>query len=217
MASIEKCLRGGGEATAVEYIMMVDDHHEVAASAEQLRGDLTERLWLDARKVHIHIHPTEVYRAVSAGVMLARPEPVLFIDYSGGDAQSREAVRTMVERVLPPDKRDPRPHAWWLGPIAGIAWLVTTALAGSRSFSLRNDLHLPFPARTAIEVALVLVDVGIGVYAIRTALAWLSPALERLPDNGASRWDRWRGSVHMGLAIWVTVIVGLLALHPVRI
>ena len=174
---------------------------------------MTEGLWLGAHKVHVHIHPIDDYSAVSAGVVLGRPEPVLFIGYSGGDAQSRTVVRTMVERALPPDKRDPRPHAWWLRPVAGIAWLVTTALAGSRSFYLRNDLHLASPARAAIVVGLVLADVAIGVYGIRTVLAWLSPALERLPDSGASRWDRWRGSVHVGLTILLVVLVWLLELR----
>jgi len=217
VASVENCLGDGGEASAVEYIVMLDDHEGTVRSADQLRGELSEGLWLAARKVHIHLHPKDDYHALSAGVILGRPEPVLFIVYGGGDAQSREVVRTKVERVLPPDKRDPRPHSWWLGPIAGLAWLITTALAGSRSLQLRSDLHLSSPARTAVEVGFVLLDIAIGVYLIRTALEWLSPALERLPDTGASRWDRWRGSVHMGLAIWVTVIVGLLALHPVQL
>lgn len=213
VGSLARCIDTGLEQ--ITFIVDFGGHAGTLASLDVLRNELTEALWLDSRRIQVTFFLSDSDPARMN--LFLEPERVLYVHYYQGTPQSRETLRNMEERELPPERPDLRRHWRWAGPLIGCAYYGTLALVTSRlpywhtgwrpSASLRHALSV-LGAITPVIGAVWLV---VGTWAIFGR--WFPP-LERLPDTGQSKWDRRRGWVQFAAAVWVTLAIGLLAVPP---
>jgi hypothetical protein len=210
VSALERCMQTVG-LMGITLNVTIGDHEGVLVSPQALRDELTEELWLSSRKIRVILSPSDGDTWMS--LTLEGPELVLFVSYHGGTPQSRETLRVVVERALP-ERPNPRRHFRWVGPLFGIAYSATLLLIASRfpwHWSIRTGW-----SQTVIDGVRALDFIFNAVFGM--IWPWLAfrfwfPSLERLPDKAESRWDRWRGWVQVAIGLWVTFVIGLLALH----
>lgn len=215
--SLQNCMGTVGyEHTTLK--VEIGNHEGELASSDDLRHELTEALWLGSDRITVAMTST-----VNAGpgqgwpglVMVLSPgEPVLGVSYYGGTPQLRETLRVVVERTLPPEHPDPRRRWRWLGPIVGCAYAATFLLIISRLPRLSHHpiLHVSGAITDAIGVVGFALNVAFGTYFTWLAFQLWFPPRERLPDSARSHWDRRRGWFQVGVGLWVTLVLGVLAL-----
>jgi hypothetical protein len=211
VAALEGCMQQVG-LKGISLSVEIGDQQGKLASHHELRSELTDALWLRSRRINIWLHPAN-YRDTSLGLLLDPAEPVLVVVYRSGSLQARETLRNMLERILPPERPDPRRHAWWLGPILTNAYTATVALLSTRVWPpARHSWHVSPTVFYAIIAAVVIFNGLLGIAFTRFVIGrWCSP-LERLPDTGKTLWDRRRGWVQFGIALWVALVGILIAL-----
>jgi hypothetical protein len=191
-------------------------HSGKLASVTDLRTELTEAIWLAARRIDVSLY-SEGAEAPGLTLVLDEPlyrtQPVLHVIYYGGTAGSREVLRNLVERLLPPDQPDPRRHAKWLGPLTGLLFEGTWLLIGTRIPRIKGvHAHVSTTVSVILLVFLGLSVAWLGWYWMGVLLNRWFPALERLPDTGVTRWSRAQVWVGVAIAVWLAVIGAMLAL-----
>lgn len=211
--SLARCI-GDVVAPVTSLRVKIGDHEGSLSSTQDLRTELTESLWLNARRITVNFNTAD-WKDASASLILEPLQPVLFVAYSSGTPQARETLRAVVERRLPPETVDPRRRWRWIGPILGCIWFGTAALIGSRLPPLGLKLRASATAHDLIYWVSAIALIALTAYWTRLALQYWFPPLERLPDTAKSRWDRSRAWRLAALGVWATLIIGLLAL-PVR-
>lgn len=211
--SVEGCVHGSGE-TIRTIEVKIGNHSGDVASADALQGAFTEAIWLSATRIEVSIYSASADGA-NLTVTLARPFPhssALTVSYHSGTVSSRGLLRMLVENVLP-ESADPFRSARWIGPLVGLAWMGTIILVSSRLPRWGNwHTHPSTGVKVAAWVGIAAVSIAYGVWVTRLAIRYWFPALERLPDNGETRWGRARTWVAVGIGIWVTILIGVLAL-----
>jgi hypothetical protein len=194
-------------------------HSGDIASADDLREAITETMWLASDTISVTLY-SEGSNAANLTVTLEQPfrryqTPALRVLYHSGTNQSRGLLRMLVEDVLPAEPADPRRHWRWLGPLVGLLWVGTFALISSRTPPIPGiHVHLSTAARIGLLGSVLVYTIWYGCYLTRMLLSRWFPALERLPDTAETRWSRARTWVGIAFGVWVTVIVGLLAVPP---
>lgn len=210
--SLERCMQAAG-LTGITLNVAIGGHEGNLASPDELRTELTEALWLGSQSVSVRLSSSH-NGYFSLGLRLELPEPVLFVVYHGGTPHSRETLRAMVERALPPERRDPRRRWRSVGPIVGCAYAATLWVIGTRLPVPHLHLRASPTFRDALGVISPILNVAVGTYCTWFTYDRWFPPLERLPDTAQSSWDRRRGWLQVCLGLWVTLVVGLLALPP---
>jgi hypothetical protein len=144
---------------------------------------------------------------------LALPDPVLTVGYHGGTPQQLEMLRIMVERALPAERPDPRRHWRWVGPIFGVLFSATLWLIGTRTPATWS-IHTGWShdLLSGLRAGFLVFEIVYGALVARWLFQRWFPKLERLPDTARTRWDRRRGWVQVAIGVWMTVVIGLLAL-----
>jgi hypothetical protein len=191
----------------------IGDHEGKLDSVQELRDELTEGRWLSAHLISVSLQPSD-WEHTSLTIRLASQQPVLFVFYHSGTVQTRETLRAVVERTLP-NLPDPRRHRRWVGAIFGIAYSATWLLIASRIPTGHWSIHTGWSraVRDGLLAATFVVNATIGGTLFPgMAFDYWFPPLERLPDTAKTHWDRRRSWIQWGLGIWVTVVIGLLAL-----
>ncbi|MGC2373829.1 MAG: hypothetical protein WA484_08145 [Solirubrobacteraceae bacterium] len=212
MSALENCMRTIG-ITDVTLSVTIGDHEGKLDSLQELRDELTEGRWLSSHVISVSLQPSE-WEHTSLSVRLDSQQPVLFVYYHSGTMQERETMRVVVERALGPEPPDPRRYWRRVGPIFGVLYAATIVLLDSRVIPAHWSIHTGWSraVRDSIGVAGYLALVASGTYWPWLALQFWFPPLEKLPDTARTHWDRRRAWVQWGLGVWVTVVIGLLAL-----
>ena len=202
--------------SAVTGLVVGTGHYEgTLSSTQELRTELTESRWLGAGRITVSLTAAD-WKDVSASLVLETFGSALRVVYHGGTPQTRETLRAVVERTLPPEPPDPGRRWRWVGAIVGCLFYATLLLILTRIPPIRGS-----NLRVSNTVSDALVAVGFASsIAVGTTSTWLVyqrwfPSLERLPDTGTSRWDRRRAWVQVALGLWVSLVAIVLAL-PVR-
>lgn len=212
--ALERCMHNAVGATDITLRVQIGDH-EGTLAPQDLRNELTEALWLGSRAISVLLSPSD-YNQVHLSVALSLPEPVLFLTFHGGTTQSRETLRAMVERALSKERHDPRRHWRWVGPIVGCAYAATVWLIGTRVPDAGVEWHVSPTVRDILTVLSPTLNVAIGTWWSWFAFRLWFPPLERLPDTAKTHWDRRRAWVQVGLGLWFSLVLGLLALPSTR-
>jgi hypothetical protein len=194
-------------------------HSGDVASANDLREAITEAMWLASDTISVTVY-SEGSDAANLSVILEQPfrrypTPALRVLYHGGTAHSRALLRMLIEDALPAEPTDPRRHWRWLGPLCGLLMSGTIALISSRTPTIPGiHAHLSTAARIGLLVTVQVYFIWYGCYLTRLLLSRWFPPLERLADTAATHWSRARMWVGIAFGVWVTVMLGMLALPP---
>jgi hypothetical protein len=216
VTAVVGCMHAAGHILH-DLDVSLGSHSGRLTSVDELDAELTEAIWLSARDISVSAYGDGA-EAPSLTVMLAEPprrsqQPALSVLYYSGTAGSREIVRNMVERILPPDQPDPRRHGRWLGPLLGLLLSGTLLLIISRTPPI-TGIHAH--ASTAVKVLgivwFALYFLWFGWWWTRLLLDRWFPAVERLPDTGETRWSRARVWIGVAISVWVAVVAAMLAL-----
>jgi hypothetical protein len=214
--SVEGSVRGAGQ-TPRPLEVKAGKHSGKVASADGLRDAITETMWLAADSIEVTLY-SEGPDVANLTVMLERsfpryPRPALRVLYHSGATQSRGLLRMLVENTLPAEPPNPQRHWRWLGPLVGVLCAGTVTLISSRTPRIHGvPAHLSTAVKIGLLVGVLVYLVWYGGWLTRFLLSRWFPPLERLPDTGETRWSRARTWVGIAFGVWVTVLLGVLAL-----
>jgi hypothetical protein len=107
--ALARCMADAAGATMTRLRVDTEEYEGELLSISELRTEITESRWLQAGRITVQLNASD-WNDATVSVVLKSFEPVLVVVYHSGTPQTRETLRSVVERALPPNRPDSRRH-----------------------------------------------------------------------------------------------------------